>query len=138
MRQLSFGIVDLTLHTTYSAATDGDVVAYSRELLAPFSPAPLPPEHAMINSFTHLFANPVGYAGGYYSYKWSEVLDADAFSRFRAEGVFSAEAGLAISGIRFSARATAKIPPSCTATSWGAIRTPGRFWSVPGCSSPSA
>ena len=94
MRQLSFGIVDLTLHTTYSAATDGDVVAYSRKLLAPFSPAPLPPEHAMINSFTHLFANPVGYAGGYYSYKWSEVLDADAFSRFRAEGVFSAEAGL--------------------------------------------
>jgi oligopeptidase A len=94
MRQLSFGIVDLTLHTTYSAATDGDVVAYSRRLLAPFSPTPLPPEHAMINSFTHLFANPVGYAGGYYSYKWSEVLDADAFSRFRAEGVFSAEAGL--------------------------------------------
>ncbi|MCA2970482.1 MAG: M3 family metallopeptidase [Acidobacteriaceae bacterium] len=94
MRQLSFGIVDLTLHTTYSAATDGDVVAYSRKLLAPFSPAPLPPEHAMIHSFTHLFANPVGYAGGYYSYKWSEVLDADAFSRFRAEGVFSAEAGL--------------------------------------------
>lgn len=94
MRQLSFGIVDLTLHTTYSAAADGDVVAYSRKLLAPFSPAPLPPEHAMINSFTHLFANPVGYAGGYYSYKWSEVLDADAFSRFRAEGVFSAEAGL--------------------------------------------
>lgn len=94
MRQLSFGIVDLTLHTTYSAATDGDVVAFSRKLLEPFSPAPLPPEHAMINSFTHLFANPVGYAGGYYSYKWSEVLDADAFSRFRAEGVFSAAAGL--------------------------------------------
>ena len=93
MRQLSFGVVDLTLHTTYDPAIDGDVVAFSRNLLAQFSPAPLPPEHAMINSFTHLFASPVGYAGGYYSYKWSEVLDADAFSRFRAEGVFSPEAG---------------------------------------------
>jgi oligopeptidase A len=93
MRQLSFGLVDLTLHTTYSPETDGDVVAFSRNLLAQFSAAPLPAEHAMINSFTHLFANPVGYAGGYYSYKWAEVLDADAFSRFRVEGVFSSEAG---------------------------------------------
>lgn len=93
MRQLSFGIVDLALHTSYSPETDGDVVAFSRNLLAQFSAAPLPAEHAMINAFTHLFANPVGYAGGYYSYKWAEVLDADAFSRFRAEGVFNPEAG---------------------------------------------
>ncbi len=93
MRQLSFGIVDLALHTTYSAATDGDVIAYSRALLTQFAPAGLPPEHAMIASFTHLFANPVGYAAGYYSYKWAEVLDADAFSRFRKEGVFNVQAG---------------------------------------------
>ena len=93
MRQLSFGMVDLALHTTYSPATDGDVIAYSRALLLPFAPAGLPPEHAMIASFTHLFANPVGYAAGYYSYKWAEVLDADAFSRFRNEGVFNLQAG---------------------------------------------
>ena len=93
MRQLSFGMVDLALHTTYSPATDGDVIAYSRALLVPFAPAGLPPEHAMIASFTHLFANPVGYAAGYYSYKWAEVLDADAFSRFQKEGVFNLEAG---------------------------------------------
>jgi oligopeptidase A len=93
MRQLGFAMVDLALHMRFDAARDGDVVDWSRRMMQPFSAAQLPPDHAMIASFTHLFANPVGYAAGYYSYKWAEVLDADAFSRFRNEGVFNPVTG---------------------------------------------
>ncbi|MFN3324474.1 MAG: M3 family metallopeptidase [Bryobacteraceae bacterium] len=93
MRQLSFGIADLALHREYSPDRHGDVIAWTREILQGFSPAPLPPEHAMLAGFTHLFSSPVAYAAGYYSYKWSEVLDADAFTRFRKAGIFSADVG---------------------------------------------
>ena len=98
MRQLGFGIIDLAMHTRYDFARDGDVTAYSRRLLQGFSPAPLPANHAMIASFTHLFASPVGYGAGYYSYKWAEVLDADAFTRFRDEGIFSRKVGAEFRG----------------------------------------
>jgi oligopeptidase A len=93
VRQLGFGIVDLALHTEYSPERDGDAIAYSRAMLQNFSAATLPPDHATIASFTHLFSNPVGYGAGYYSYKWAEVLDADAFTRFKKEGVFSPKVG---------------------------------------------
>jgi oligopeptidase A len=93
MRQLGFGMVDLALHMDYDAARDGDVMDYARALLQQFSPAQLPPGHALLAAFTHLFASPVGYGAGYYSYKWAEVLDADAFTRFREHGIFSPEIG---------------------------------------------
>jgi oligopeptidase A len=93
MRQLSFATVDLALHTLYSPDRDGDPVEYARNLLQPFASAPLPEYHAMIASFTHLFASPVAYAAGYYSYKWAEVLDADAFTRFQQAGIFSRDVG---------------------------------------------
>jgi oligopeptidase A len=93
MRQLGFSFIDLLLHIRYSPERDGDPVAYARSLLQEFSPAPLPPNHAMIAAFTHLFSSPVGYGAGYYSYKWAEVLDADAFTKFRDGGIFSREVG---------------------------------------------
>ncbi len=93
MRQLGFGFVDLALHIDYDPARDGDAIEYTRGILQQYSPAPLPADHAMVAAFTHLFASPVGYGAGYYSYKWSEVLDADAFTRFRTNGIFSPETG---------------------------------------------
>jgi oligopeptidase A len=93
MRQLGFGQVDFALHAGSSWEAEPDVVAYSRRILQEFSPVELPEGHAMIAAFTHLFADPVGYAGGYYSYKWAEVLDADAFAAFRAKGIFDRETG---------------------------------------------
>jgi oligopeptidase A len=93
MRQLSFGITDLTLHRTYSPERDGDVIRFARELSQPFSVAKLPDDYSMITGFTHLFASPVAYGSGYYSYKWAEVLDADAFTRFQKSGLFSETAG---------------------------------------------
>ena len=93
MRQLGFSFVDLMLHTRYTAERDGDAVAYSRGVLQEYSPAPLPPQHAMVAAFSHLFSSPVGYGAAYYSYKWAEVLDADAFTRFREFGIFSREIG---------------------------------------------
>lgn len=93
MRQLSFADVDLALHTEYDAARDGDVVAYARARMARFSATDLPDDYAMICGFGHLFSSPVAYAAGYYSYKWAEVLDADAFSVFKREGIFSREVG---------------------------------------------
>ena len=93
MRQLSFGTVDLALHRDYDPDQDGDVMRYAFDILQSFAAAKLPPEHAMIAAFTHLFSSPVAYGAGYYSYKWAEVLDADAFSRFANEGIFSRTVG---------------------------------------------
>lgn len=93
MRQLGFCDVDLSLHMRYDAAKDGDVAEHARTIMQRYAPAPLPDDYAMIAGFGHLFAHPVGYAAGYYSYKWAEVLDADAFDRFVREGLFNRATG---------------------------------------------
>ncbi len=93
MRQLGLGIVDLKLHREYAKRPSGDLLEYARGILQQFSPAKLRERYAMIASFTHLFASPVGYGAGYYSYKWAEVLDADAFTMFQDHGIFSRDVG---------------------------------------------
>lgn len=95
MRQLGFCRLDLDLHRSFDPSGDVDALDLSREILTRFGPAPLPPESAMVCGFQHLFADPVGYAAGYYSYQWAAVLDADAFGRFRREGLLSGEVGRA-------------------------------------------
>jgi oligopeptidase A len=93
MRQVGLGSLDMALHREYSLQEHGDVMAYARRILQDFSPVKLPERYNMIASFTHLFASPVGYGAGYYSYKWAEVLDADAFTMFQRSGIFSPDVG---------------------------------------------
>ncbi len=93
MRQLGFATADLALHLDYDPAGDGDAVSFARAVMEPFAPTELPDDYAMICGFGHLFHGAVGYAAGYYSYKWAEVLDADAFSRFAERGIFDTEVG---------------------------------------------
>ena len=95
MRQLGFATTDLALHRDYDAERDGEVMAYARANLQQYSPAPLPDDYAMLAGFTHIFGHSVGYAAGYYSYKWAEVLDADAFTRFKKEGITNPAVGRA-------------------------------------------
>ncbi|GGI77977.1 M3 family metallopeptidase [Deinococcus wulumuqiensis] len=95
MRQYSFGLTDLTLHVEFDPNGAEDPVAVAREVMARFYPTELPGNYAQVASFGHLFSSPVGYGAGYYSYKWAEVLDADAFSRFANEGIFNRETGRA-------------------------------------------
>ena len=95
MRQLGFSAVDLALHQDYDPARDGDVMAYARQIIEAHSATKLPDDYAMLAGFGHVFAHPTGYASGYYSYKWAEVLDADAFARFKREGITNPEVGRA-------------------------------------------
>ena len=95
IRQLAFGRIDLELHMRPNDWIDRDLDEADREILADYR-APLKTDTpSMIRRFNHLFSSPVGYAAGYYSYKWAEVLDADAFTRFAENGVVDATTGRA-------------------------------------------
>ena len=89
VRQLEFSLFDFKLHRDYSAETNVQkVLNQVRQQVSVVIP---PAFNRFQNSFSHIFAG--GYAAGYYSYKWAEVLSADAFSRFEEEGIFNAETG---------------------------------------------
>jgi len=88
LRQLNFGTVDMRFHTlTEPLADDVSIEDFENEAMTQL----LPPVEGCCTStaFTHLFSG--GYAAGYYGYKWAEVLDADIFSRFKADGIFNGE-----------------------------------------------
>lgn len=84
-RQLSFGYLDMAWHTLYQPF-EGNVIAFGNDAMEQVKVLPVVPETQMETAFTHIFSG--GYAAGYYSYKWSEVLDADAFSVFKKNGIF--------------------------------------------------
>ena len=91
VRQLEFAIFDMRLHMDAQAAEAGRAQALLNEVRQQVAVVPYPTFNRMANTFTHVFAG--GYAAGYYSYKWAEVLSADAFARFEEEGLFDAGVG---------------------------------------------
>ena len=86
LRQLSFGLLDMAWYTR-NTPFDGDVKAYEQEAWAEAQILPVIKGTCMSTQFSHIFAG--GYSAGYYSYKWAEVLDADAFSVFKNKGIFN-------------------------------------------------
>lgn len=93
MRQLGFGAFDLALHTGYDEARDGDPIEWVARVLEPFSPNADFARRNPLTFFAHIFSG--GYAAAYYSYLWSETLEADLFTRFLERGVFDAPTGTA-------------------------------------------
>lgn len=94
MRQVAFAKMDLLLHMrTAEFVNEPDVEPKIRALIADCLVPTQPPSPTIVKRFSHVFSDPVGYAAGYYSYKWAEVLDADAFTRFKREGIFSSTVG---------------------------------------------
>ena len=89
VRQLQFGLTDMAWHSVTGAPAE-DPIAFEQETLRPTAVLPQVPGIVFSPSFNHIFSG--GYAAGYYSYKWAEVLEADAFAFFKEKGIFSREA----------------------------------------------
>lgn len=88
LRQLSFGLLDMSWHGQ-DPSNITDVKAFEKEVFGNTALYPDTPETCMSTAFAHIFQG--GYSSGYYSYKWAEVLDADAFEYFKEQGIFNKE-----------------------------------------------
>ncbi len=93
LRQLEFSLFDFRMHLEYDPTKGPQVQKILDEVRAEVSVVPTPTFNRFQHSFSHIFAG--GYAAGYYSYKWAEVLSSDAFSRFEEKGIFDQESGRA-------------------------------------------
>ena len=98
LRQLYFGLTDLALHDGYQPSSDRSPFDVQREVAATCTVLPPLPEDRFLCAFSHIFAG--GYAAGYYSYKWAEVLSADAFGAFEDAGLED-DAAVRATGRRF-------------------------------------
>ncbi|WP_142783937.1 M3 family metallopeptidase [Changchengzhania lutea] len=87
LRQLSFGLLDMSWHAGESPETIKSVKAHESQVFENTSLYPETKETCMSTAFSHIFQG--GYSSGYYSYKWAEVLDADAFDFFKEKGIFN-------------------------------------------------
>ena len=88
LRQVSFGLLDMAYYTKHEPF-DEDIIAFEKEAWKEAVISPQMTETCMTVQFSHIMAG--GYAAGYYSYKWAEVLDADAFNVFKHEGIFNTQ-----------------------------------------------
>ena len=89
LRQIGFGLLDMNYHTKVKELENKTVKEFEDEYTKATQLYPSNPETAMSPSFSHIFQG--GYSAGYYSYKWAEVLDADAFQYFKENGIFNPE-----------------------------------------------
>ena len=93
MRQLSFAKIDLDLHINTKKYLGCNIEAEAKKTLESYSQKYSAPTRTILPHFTHVCGDPVGYAAGYYSYKWAEALDADAFTRFESGGILNPSIG---------------------------------------------
>lgn len=93
LRQIEFSLFDFMIHKDYNAKNPEDVLTTITELRKKLSVIPSTPYNRFPQAFSHIFAG--GYAAGYYSYKWAEVLSSDAFSKFEEEGILNEKTGKA-------------------------------------------
>ncbi len=93
VRQLEFSLFDFHIHRDFNPQRGGHIYEILTAIREQVSVLPVPDFNRFAHSFSHIFAG--GYAAGYYSYKWAEVLSSDAFSLFEEKGIFDAETGSA-------------------------------------------